>query len=100
MGELVAAGENGAAMEVVEAVEAVQGLGEAPDGRAAAQLEKGVRLLDEIMAVWRARALGGGPEAAEEGRELQEQRLVLVQLWPEGQRAVKVSGGAAEREGE
>src|SRR5688500_1791511 len=100
MGELVAAGENGAAMEAVEVEEAVEGLGEAPDGRAAAQLEKEVRLLDEIMAVWRARALEGVPEAVEKVLELQKQRLVLLQLWPEGQRSVKVSAGAAARSDE
>ena len=89
MGELVAAGggESGAAMEA---------LGEGP-AEMAAQLEKEVRLLDEVLAVWRARALDGDPVAVDKVLELQKQRLVLLQLWPEGQRSVKVSAGAAAR---
>ena len=91
MGELVAAGEAGAAMEAT---------GSTPDERAAAQVEREVRLLDEILTVWRARALDGDPVAVEKVLELQKQRLVLLQLWPEGQRSVKVSAGAAARSDE
>jgi hypothetical protein len=93
MGELVAAraGEHGAAMESVAA----------PDGAMEAQgaLEREVQLLDEVLAVWRARALDGDPVAVDKVLEVQKQRLVLLQLWPEGQRgqAVKVSAGAAAR---
>ena len=40
---------------------------------------------------------GGVPEAVEMVLEIQKQRLVLLQLWPEGQRSVKVSAGAPAR---
>ena len=53
--------------------------------------------MGELVAVWRARALEGVPEAVEKVLEIQKQRLVLPQLWPEGQRSVKVSAGAAAR---
>ena len=98
MDELMAAGagENGAMREALGAPrdELVAGQVAAV---AAAALEKEVTLLDEVLVVWRARALDGDPVAVDKVLELQKQRLVLLQLWPEGQRSVKVSAGAAAR---
>ena len=91
MGELVAAGDG--VGEVLErAAEGADGV----DLRAAA-LEKEVRLLEEILAVWRKRALDGDPEGVDKVLELQKQRLVLLQLGPAASAGVKVSAGAAAR---
>ena len=88
MGELVAAGEGGAAMG------AAGREGEAPASPDA--LEKEVTLLDEMLAVWRERALRGIPEAVDKVLEIQKQRLVLLQLWP-ANAGVRVGAGAAAR---
>jgi hypothetical protein len=90
MGELVAAEMNGAAMEEAGEAEAAGAL------PAPSVLEKEVRLLDEMLEVWRERALKGMPEAVEKVLEIQKQRLVLLQLWPSSG-GVKVSAGAAAR---
>jgi hypothetical protein len=87
MSELVAAGDGkGTAMEIA-----------APDGAVEA-IEREVALLDEMAAVWRARALDGDPTAVDKVLEIQKQRLVLKQLWPAApSQGVKVSAGAAAR---
>ena len=108
MGELAAAGEGslalkgqaeaGGAMEAAEAPSAASAASAAPAASAAsAALEKEVKLLDEMLEVWKKRAMNGATEAVEKVLEIQKQRLVLLQLWPEGQRSVKVSAGAASR---
>ena len=100
MGELVAAGasENGRALERAAGAGMAEGV-DGGDERVAA-LEKEVRLLDEILVVWRSRALDGDPVAVEKVLELQKQRLVLLQLWPAAASGVKVSAGAAARSDE
>ena len=92
MGELVAAEAEGDGV----AMEAVARDGAAGALAAPSVLEKEVRLLDEMLEVWRERALKGMPEAVEKVLEIQKQRLVLLQLWPSGT-GVKVSAGAAAR---
>ena len=96
MGEPAAVNGKGTAMEVAEgqaqAVELV-----AVDEGGVEALEEEVRLLDEILAVWRERALAGIPEAVDTVLELQKQRLVLKRLWPAGSAGMKVSAGAASR---
>ncbi len=87
MGELVAAGAG--EMEAVAA----------PDRAVTEQaaLEQEVQLLDEVLVVWRARALDGDPVAVDKMLELQKQRLVLLQLWPAGGAGMRVSAGATSR---
>ena len=102
MDELTAAGagENGAMRETLGVSRDELLGGQVAAAAAAAALEKEVTLLDEVLVVWRARALDGDPVAVDKVLELQKQRLVLLQLWPEGQRSVKVSAGAAARSDE
>src|SRR5688572_28269026 len=98
MGELAAAGEGSKDLERRVGAEGVM---EAAEGASpVASLEKEVRLLDELLEVWKKRAMNGATEAVEKVLEIQKQRLVLLQLWPEGQRSVKVSAGAAARNDE
>ena len=98
MGELVAAGEGSKALKGREEAEGAMEAAGAPVGSVApAALEKEVRLLDELLEVWRARAMNGAMEAVEKVLEIQKQRLVLLQLWPAATSGVKVSAGAASR---
>ena len=98
MSELAAAGEGSKALKGREEAEGAMEADGAPVGSVvSAALEKEVRLLDELLEVWKGRAMSGITEAVEKVLELQKPRLVLLQLWPAGGSGVKVSAGAAPR---
>ena len=50
-----------------------------------------VAVLDELLAEWKRRALGGDADAVDKVLAIQRQRATLLQTWPSG--GVRVSAG-------
>lgn len=69
---------------------------EVPEG-----LKEEIRLLDELLAEWRDRAMKGEGEAVDRVLAIQRQRATLLQTWPgaggTGASGMRVSAGSGGR---
>lgn len=77
--------------DVTDVTDVTEAASEGREAERAARVAAEVALLDEILVVWKARAMDGDPGAVDRVLAIQRQRATLMETWPSG--GVRVSAG-------